>query len=189
MLGGFTGSDSMVEQRQVYTASHYSRHRLLQCTGYCNESANRCQLEADANNVAGGGSAVSGTEINWNSATKVIKRTSAFTATDGYDYCCYYLSGGASQALMNPFLVIAFVGGYHKLYLNSAAAGYTPSTRVGTWNDTSPLVTKKCSTVKDASGNPASAGDQVGDGTSGHTYLEGLFVSDPWRRIYSSPPG
>jgi hypothetical protein len=64
-----------------------------------------------------------------------------------------------------------------KLYLNNAAAAVTPTVR-GTWTDSTPIVTKKCSTSKDVSGNPAVTSNQVGNGTSGNTYLMGQFVSD-----------
>lgn len=64
-----------------------------------------------------------------------------------------------------------------KLFLNNAAAAVTPTVR-GTWSDGTPLVTKKCSTSKDAAGNPAMTGNQVGDGTANHTYLMMQLVSD-----------
>lgn len=64
-----------------------------------------------------------------------------------------------------------------KLYLNNAAAAVTPTIR-GTYNDSVPLVTKKCSTAKDGAGAPVSAGVQYGDGTSGHKYVLMQMVSD-----------
>ena len=64
-----------------------------------------------------------------------------------------------------------------KLYLNNAAAAVTPTIR-GTYNDSVPLIVKKCSTTKDASGAPQTSDNQVGDGTSGHKYVMRQFVSD-----------
>lgn len=75
-----------------------------------------------------------------------------------------------------------------RLYLNNAAATYSPATLRGTWHKTSDAVTKKMSTSKDASGSPTTV-TGTHTGTAYQTALLLRLVSEPMAAAMSIASG
>jgi len=99
-------------QRSQYNSGNYSNPVCyLDATGYCADNAERLQLYEINSSTSTPNSLVSGSGINWNSATKTWKRSSSFTPTSGDDLCVHKVASTNTQHVEGrAFLVVSFTG-------------------------------------------------------------------------------